>query len=249
MTTPSRKLELWLAIAAILIGIVPLVTTDVRVHHIIGGVIAAALLIAALIVFLKKQPQLDPDAAAMKFSLTPATADDIAWVAGLEEKQFRSDAVPLAILREWFGANPNGFVILRDRHGKRIGHIDVLAVRPEAFELFVKGTITEQGLRAASLYGAAERANVRDLYVESVVVQGGEEHRAAVSYLLTHVEDGVFARVAEPANIRHVYGLAATGEGRNFMERKGFEVVSEADKREDGHPLYRIDYATLKQRL
>lgn len=248
MTTPSRKVEIGLAIAAIVIGIVPLMTTNTRTHHVIGGITAAGLLIAALIISLKKQPQLDPEAAAMKFALTPATADDMAWIASLEERQFHADAVPLAILREWFDTNPNGFMILRDRDGKRIGHIDVLPIRPEAFELFIKGTITEQGLRGTSLYSAAEGTATRDLYVESVVVQGRDEHRAAVSYLLTHVEE-IFSRVAVPANLRHIYGLAATDAGRHFMERKGFEVVSNANEREDRHPLYRVDYATLKQRL
>jgi hypothetical protein len=245
-----RPLELTLAVIGAVLGIAPMVlpqgTTLLRAL----GIAAAVILITIAVGIAMRRPgQLVSSAVPTKFSFEPATPDELHWIASLEERQFQKDAVPLDILLEWYAANPNGFLIIRDSRQEKIGHLDVLPVREEPFRLFLKGTITELGLRGTSLIGPEARSEARDLYVESVIVLGDRENRkSAVSAMLSSLDD-IFAHVAEPANIRYIYGLAATQAGEDFLKRWDFEVVSKAENRKDKHPLYRALYSELKARL
>jgi hypothetical protein len=246
----SRRLEIGLAVIAIVIGIAPLVLPNAEALLVLGIAVAVILLAVALWVALPRSKQLDANAGLpMTFSFIQATSEDLIWIADLQKRQFHGDAVPLEILREWYSANPNGFIVIRDAKGTRVGHIDVLPVREEPFRLFVEGKITERGIRGTSLVGIAERLEVRDLYVESVVVSSDKDVRkAAVGAILANLDE-IFGHVAEPPSIRYVYGLAATKAGQEFMERWGFEIASKPELREDKHPLYRTLYNGLKLRL
>lgn len=213
-------------------------------------VIGVVLIIAAIVMWRQdRNPQLRTDAEPIQVSFQVATDADIAWIARLEARKFHSDAVPEETLREWHTVNPNGFLILSDR-GKRIGHIDILAVRDDIFATFIAGRITERGIAGSGLLRPNEREKARDLYVESFIVLGDtkEIHTAAVGSCLANL-DLMFAHIADPATIRYVYGLAATRAGEEFMKKWGFEQVTPADRREDGHPLYRKLYSALKVNL
>jgi hypothetical protein len=249
MAEQSRHLEISLAVIAIVIGIATMVIPNAEALHVFGIGIAVAILLAALVVSLRRPPHITGDVVPMKFSFESATPEDLNWIAGIEKSQYHGDAIPLEILREWYAVNPNAFIVIRDGHGARIGQIDVLPVLDGPFRLFVEGTITERGIRGTCLVSAAARSEARDLYVESVVVlsDDNEVRRAAVRAMLENL-DGIFGRVAEPSNIRHIYGLAATKAGVHFMERWGFEIITDKG-RMDKHPLYRTLYQDLKERV
>jgi len=242
--------EALIGIVALLIGIVSMVVTDHRIVQLTGIAIAVVMIVIAIVKWRKRPPQIDPGVTVAHFTLENAVADDLPWIAALENKFFGEAAVPLDILREWHAANPFVFTIIRNQKRTRVGHIDVLPVKDDALQMFVKGTIIERGIRGSSLYPPAERDNVKNLYVESVIIEGesDDEHKAAISELLRNIEE-VFTDVANPANVEYVYGLAATRAGREFMERHGFDLISPADGRADHHPLYRASYAHLMKAL
>jgi hypothetical protein len=210
------KLDTILALLAIALGLVPMLVSDARILHIIGWLTTAILLAIIFSKGRRRRGQIPIDAWAVDFTFSVASLDDLNWIAELERRQFNKDAVPLDILREWYEANPNGFLVVRDDKDSRVGHIDILPVREPPFKLFEQGTIVESGIRGNSLFSPSEREKVQDLYVESIVILGENEevHRAAVTALLNHLDD-ILAHVAVPANIRYIYGLAATREATN----------------------------------
>jgi hypothetical protein len=178
-----------------------------------------------------------PDASAI--SVTPATYADIDWVSALQQQLFGATAVPLAILRDWYATNPSGFRVVRAA-GERIGHVDVLPVKPEALQRFTDGVIEERALRGADLHPPAERGLVRDLYLESVVVRGASKavHDAGVAALVEALPS-IYASLGEPARLRWIYAVAFGPAGSRFLQKIGFEPVAAAGERVDGMPLYR----------
>jgi hypothetical protein len=187
-------------------------------------------------------------AESPRASLAPATAGDLAWVADLQRELFGAHAIPLPILRAWHRANPNGFHIVQ-ADGERIGHIDVLPVRSEALQRFVDGSIAERDFAAASLHPPEERALVRDLYIESIIVLGASKavHDGGVAALLRPLPS-IFASLGEPERLRDVYAAGATPAGNRFLQRLGFERMGE-DERADHLLLYRAPHARLVARL
>ena len=183
----------------------------------------------------------------MEFTWNVATAEELQWIASLEEKQFGHDAIPLPILQEWYGANASAFVVLKC-DGAKLGHIDVLPVREDAFRPFVDGAIVERDLRGAAFFTPAEHAAARDVYIESIIVLGDtrEVHRGARSFLLQNL-GAIIRNVAESP--RHVYAMAATDAGVRFMQRWKFEVVTPAEGRVDAHPLYRTGFEEWMTRI
>lgn len=177
-------------------------------------------------------------------SIAPATADDIRWVADLQRTLFGEHAIAAELLLEWHAANPNGFRIVRAGDA-RIGQIDVLPVREATLQRFVQGELRERDVRGANLHPSSERADVRDLYIESIVVlgDGKSEHDAAVAELL-RVLPAIFESLGDPRSLRDVYAAAATAAGNGFLQRLGFTRTS-AEERDDHLLMYRIAYASL----
>jgi hypothetical protein len=172
--------------------------------------------------------------------ITPATGSDLDWVADLQRELFGTTAVPLAILRDWYAANPNGFQIVRAGE-ERIGHFDVLPVKAGPLQQFTAGTIEERALRGSDLHSPNEREQVRDLYLESVIVLGASKavHDAAVEEALRSLPP-ILASLGDPARLRFLYAVAATPAGDRFLRRIGFEQIAPATERVDRMPLYRL---------
>jgi len=176
---------------------------------------------------------------AFAITVTLATYAEIDWVADLERQLFGETAVPLAVLRDWYGTNPNGFHIVRAA-GERIGHVDLLPVKAESLQPFVDGVVDERSLRGSDLHPPAERGLVRDLYLESVIVLGASKaiHDAGVAGLLQALP-AILGLLGEPDRLRWIYAVAASPAGHRFLQRVGFEQLAGANARVDGMPLYR----------
>ena len=174
-----------------------------------------------------------------------ATNDDLVWVAELQRGLFAEHAIPLPILRDWYRANPNGFRIVRAANGERIGHVDVLPIRADALQRFVAGEIAEREIAGSSLHPPEERALVRDLYIESVIVLGESKaaHDAGVAELRQALPS-IFASLGEPERLRDVYAAGATPAGNRFLQRLGFAHIGD-DDRADHLLMYRVGYAEL----
>ncbi|MGB7925053.1 MAG: hypothetical protein WCF57_17565 [Pyrinomonadaceae bacterium] len=174
------------------------------------------------------------------------------WIARLEAETYSAeDAVPKSVLKEWYDHNPQGFFIIK-RKGHRIGHVDVLPLRPATLETFCEGKILERDIPGTGLYTPAERDSIRDLYVESVIIQtpqGSPNIRApAISYLLSNFTELVGA-VCDPGKVESVYAIAASRAGERLMLHLGFRKVKPASERTDGHDFFAAEFAHLAARL
>lgn len=69
--------------------------------------------------------------AVMPYSVEQATLAEIGWIAQLETQVYSSaDAIPRRTLEEWYTANPHGFFIVRAPDGRKLGHLDILPLKP-----------------------------------------------------------------------------------------------------------------------
>ena len=189
---------------------------------------------------------------AATYSIEPATAEDIDWIASLEAEAYSpEDAVPRSILGEWYDTNPEGFSLVR-MNGEKIGHIDILPLRAKALRLFIDGAIIERELRGDSLYTPEEREFIRDLYVESIIIHplGGRSNASGIAVMhLLYNFILLTKRMADPDKIENIYAIAASKDGEHFMGKLGFELAKRGQERKDQHNLYVARFAELKVRI
>jgi len=176
-----------------------------------------------------------------------ATPADIDWVADLQIRTYSSeDAIPRHILKEWYATNPNGFSIIKAKGGDRIGHIDILPLRPEATQTVLEGRTLEREFRGTLLFSEAERGSITDLYVESIIILTPDRPLAALAlYSLLANFTLISSRVADPSNLNNIYAIAATESGERLMRQLGFSEIRAAETRADHHPLFVAKFADV----
>ena len=181
------------------------------------------------------------------YQLQQADPTDIAWIAHLEASVYsREDAIPERTLDEWYAVNPAGFSIVRSPSGKRIGHLDVLPLRPSTLKAFCKGDIVEKDIRGDSLFSADERHLVTILYVESIILQP-ERPLTAASAMMCVLKSlpTLIRRVADPNVVQSVYAIAATPAGERLLRKLGFVLECSGERRTDRHNLFCAPFAAL----
>jgi hypothetical protein len=185
------------------------------------------------------------------FQVTQADLDDLHWIGELEAETYsRADAVPPVILDAWFRANPSGFSVIVADNEERVGHIDILPLRPDALQRFMRGAIVEREIEGKHLFGESERQQVRDLYVESVILKrsAGLSGATTVMFLLSQFLS-ITRRICDPMQVENVYAIAASNSGEHLMRQVGFSVITPADLREDGHDFFGIQFSDLLTNL
>lgn len=189
------------------------------------------------------------------YSLELASPDDLVWIADLEYELFKEDGIPREILKEWYDVNPSGFFVLKMMLSGikyRIGHIDILPVRQGSFNLFCNGLIIEREIRGESVYSPKERNDIKDLYVESVIIDMPKSHYhrrySALKFLLSQFVF-IVKQIADPKKLEYVYAISVTDTGTHLMKDLGFEVFKNAKERRDGHNLYRVHFLTLAENI
>lgn len=167
----------------------------------------------------------------------------------MQASAYGAAAVPAAVLGEWHAANPHAFSVLTAPHGDIVGHLHLLPVRPAPLHAFVEGRIHDFEIRGDGVHRPGEREQVRDLYLESIMVrmEPREARRAALACLLGTV-GGMVQEIAEPHVVENVYAIAATEPGRRLLARLGFVLVSPGARRVDGLDLVRVGCADLLHR-
>ncbi len=185
------------------------------------------------------------------YTVSPATLEEVEWIADLESEVYsEDDAVHRSVLKEWFEANPNGFSIIRMANQTKVGHIDLLPIRPATFQRFLEGSIVEKDIRGDSLYSATEAAAITSLYVESIIVNPPRGYTTAPAILCVLTSfDGLVARICEPSRLKNFYAIAASRSGQRLLRRLGFDVIKSANTRKDGHDLFVADYAELRRHI
>ena len=154
-------------------------------------------------------------------SISVATADDLPWIAELELRHYGPmRAVAAARIREWYGANPNGFLVVREHDA----HVTVLPLKPPMLRALMDGTKSENDIRAADIFTPADRRSVRTLYIESVIAEGIEVLGAMVLTFNRHV-----MRLAEPEQMEEVVVCPSTRAGDLLVANLGFERSARSD--------------------
>jgi hypothetical protein len=186
-----------------------------------------------------------------RYEIVPAGRGDISWIAGLEAGAYSpEDAIPELVLQKWYGANPAGFSVIRTHDGKRIGHIDILPLRPDALSALIGGTILEREIPGSSLFGLDEKDKIKDLYVESVIIRPPREVSMAPAGLcLLKSFPSLIARIVDPSQVRTLYAIGASREGERLLKRLGFERRQAASGKAQRHPLFAASFSVLAGRL
>jgi hypothetical protein len=175
-----------------------------------------------------------------------ASPNDVDWIGDLEYRHFKEDAVPHALLREWYSVNPFAFWIISNGT-KKVGHIDILPLKPEALEKFTAGIITERDIRSGDLYSAENKADVTSLYVESLIIDlPSPQTRGTAISCIADSFDSIIGALCEPNNLKNICAMAATREGEKLIRDLGFSVANDASNRADGHPFFSFDCSKLQ---
>lgn len=186
----------------------------------------------------------------MSYSIEGATAEDIHWIAKFEAEMYSTtDAVPERILKEWYQQNPHGFWVLK-REGSRVGHIDILPVKPGPLQNFIAGTITERDIRGCDLYSPEEKDAITCLYIESVAISrsNGNSRALAVHQLLSELLR-LLNDISQSSKVTEIFAIAATPAGRRFLKHLGFRLISPSKDRKDEHDLFVTRLSDLTSRI
>lgn len=194
---------------------------------------------------------MNEDESGVLCEARPATPDDLDWIFRLQIDAYTAQhAVARKKLAQWYGSNPDGFSIVT-MNGRRIGHLTIIPLRPNVLESFADGTILEQNILEDHLYGRDERHLIRDLYVESIILDSPKGRSAppfaAFAYLARDFIP-LMSRICEPAQLENIYALAASGRGERFMKGLGFVPVN-GQERADQRSLYVAEFGSVQVRI
>ena len=187
----------------------------------------------------------------VNYQVTQATRNEIGWIAEFEAEVYsREDAISEQTLLEWYTINPNGFSIVKMADGKKIGHIDILPLRPNTLDVFLNGNIVEQDIRGDSLYKASEQHLIKDLYVESIILRPPKplSNTSAILCVLSNIVP-MIERIASIEQIEYIYAIAASSSGEKLLRHLGFDVLKSAAQRKDNHDLFRVSSSVLAEKI
>ena len=185
------------------------------------------------------------------YQVSAATRDEVDWIAHQEEEVYLfGDAVPKHVLLEWYDSNPTGFSVIKMPNGQKIGHIDLLPIRPNTLRAFIDGNIVEKDIRGDSLFSPGDRNEIRSLYVESIAVQPPKRLSKAPAVICVLTNFLVLVeRIADLASVEDVYAIAASSSGETLLKGLGFDALKSGDNRADRHNLYHVMFKDLAQRI
>lgn len=185
------------------------------------------------------------------YQIAQASSEEIDWIARLEAQVYPpDDAIPKRVLMEWYDKNPDGFSVIRMQNGQKVGHIDILPLRPATEKAFLQGDIVEKDIRGDSLYAPSERDLIGNLYVESIIVlpPKGYSKAPAILCVLTNFV-GLIERICKPDLVNNIYAIAASRSGDRLLRRLGFDPIGSSDGRMDHHDLFAIKFSELRKNI
>ncbi|HKO56036.1 MAG TPA: hypothetical protein VJ276_09165 [Thermoanaerobaculia bacterium] len=161
-----------------------------------------------------------------------ASADELRWIAEQEIEHYGGPrAAALYRLEAWYEANPNGFLVVR-QGGEPVGHVTMLPLKPPMLRALIEGSKGEKDIERDDIFAPAERAAVRGIYIESLVVQPLRLFGLFIMSFNRQV-----ARLAVPRNVDAIYAYPITAAGRLVIANLHFQRV--------GPALYAAEYAAL----
>lgn len=257
----KRIINISLALAGVLGTVISVLTAPRHLRLIFGVTFTLLAIVVVLIILWRRVSKLRRSQKALlsddaliavtsRFVLRPADKSDVDWVAAQEAQVYSDDdAIPADTLREWFAANPYAFNVICDLHASRVGHFNILPIKPNTLQMLIDGKIRERDVRGDSIYSAAERDAVLCLWVESITIDVSNPYLRARALLnvFERAHDTI-ERLANPVNLTQFYALSATRAGDDLIKRFGFQIASTQNKRTDGHDLYCVSYEVIKRK-
>jgi len=184
-------------------------------------------------------------------AIVQAEERDIEWISELEASAYTvEDAVPRETLLSWFRRNPGGFSLIKNADGVRIGHIDLLPLNTASARPFFEGRLLEREIPPEWIFTPAEKDQIRDLYIESIIISRtkGVSGARALQNVFRELRS-LIARLCDPVQVRDIYAIEATAPGQNLITKIGFERWGEASARRDKHQMFRLPAATLRANI
>ena len=192
----------------------------------------------------RKNIGINPEIIDIAFMVQEADEDDIRWIAELQKSIYsKQDAVPLNVLLEWYRVFPNGFFVIKDNSGKAVGHLDILPIKKDTLKLYKEGIITETEIRGECLFSPEETDKIIDIYIESLIVSIPDKNIRgfalrevirSIPYIISHV--------GNPSKIKRISAMAATKDGESILTHMGFQLISNSEKRKDGHKMFEAKF-------
>jgi DNA-binding SARP family transcriptional activator len=181
-------------------------------------------------------------ARAQQYRLKQATERDRKWIMMQKALAYPEELfLPAGRAKQWYDRYPSGMTIIK-KTGRRIGHVNLLALSSAAFDQFVAGSIGEEGIRPGDLL--SDRALIRNVYLESLVTGAG--YPSAVGAMLLNLES-IVRRMCEPDQLERIYTQPVSEASRRLVLDLGFELVSAAETRTDRQDLWSVQYTRLQQ--
>jgi hypothetical protein len=197
------------------------------------------------------------------FTVLRATEIEIQKAASLARITYplEHDRIPEAVMFAWYQKNPEGFYIMRNRLGEFLGNLDLLALKPDTYQRFVEGDLLEREIRARELYSPAEKAQIRYIHVESLVVcmpsglprtekSLNTLYSRSVGALASKIPDCIREMCSEEViknNQLNICAISANPAISDRLQEIGAEIIGQKENRRDKHDLYLIDFEKFER--
>ena len=181
---------------------------------------------------------------------TPAETSDVDSVIYLAREAFNDSTINATTVYDSYRKNPYCHLIVKDTANNIVGYTDFFLLRPQTFEAFLQGRITESHFVSDDIlpFGSPEAHNRIYLGGIAVFTPFGSERGRIVQILLHAFTKLMLAKYITPENPEFTaYATGYSPEGLSLLERLGFTLISAGDTREDHQPLYqgKLNHATL----
>jgi hypothetical protein len=147
----------------------------------------------------------------------------------------------------WLMKNQNILACLVDSEGEVVGYFDVLPLRSEFMDGFIRGTLTELDIRHEDILPPQHAKRCKRLYIAGIVVRDSNSftaHRHA-KHLMWGLLQYLNHFYGAPSE-RQVYASGGTKEGRQILKRFGFQLVQEASVRRDKQALFVVSMSNAE---
>jgi hypothetical protein len=149
------------------------------------------------------------------------------------------EGIPAERYESFLVKNPNILACLENSEGMLVGYFDVIPLRNDFMDAFVRGSLTELDIRHEHVLAPQHARRCKRLYLAGIALR--DPHTFAARRHLRHLLWGLakyLEHFYEAPSARQVFTLGGTPEGRHLLHRFNFNLVQEASARRDSQSLY-----------
>ena len=137
----------------------------------------------------------------------------------------------------WAQANPNIYVMLRDRRSQKIvAYINAMPITEDCYEMIKRGSFSDVDIPPENIL-SYELPYEYCLYLASIVIHPDFRAQGALSYLLKALVDLFLALGTKGVFIKNLIADAVSIEGKKFCNLFGMKEIAATDR---NSPLYEV---------